>query len=241
MKKTLIPVLAAMLSSLVILGGCNTTPAGSESGQSSSTASVSSQEASAPQSEDTVDSQPESAADTKSTPTRGIWEDDTYTNDYAHITFTMPDGWVYANDDEIAALMNVGAEMLRDSGLNFSDKLLELQTIYDMMAQDKSTGSNVIILFENMNMLVGGSQYTEDDYLDALKTQLTTADVYDYKFGEPMDATISGETYRCIEAEAADIGATQYYYVRRNGNYMIGMIISLFGGTEIDDITSNFS
>lgn len=172
--------------------------------------------------------------------TRGTIEGNTYTSEYGGLTFEKPDSWVYASDEEIAEIMGVGADLISDSGTEFSKKMLEKQSVYDMMAQDKTTGSNVIVYYENLALVVGGTKTTEEEYIELLKKGLTDAAVFQYEFSDVTEQVISGETYLTFTAKLIDLGGTQTYYVRRVDKYMLGVIVSSFGEDNVAEIAGYF-
>lgn len=173
-------------------------------------------------------------------PTPGTWTDNVYENEYAGLTFTMPEGWTALSDEEISEMMGVGTEIMKESGLEFSEEMLELQSIYAMMAQNPTTGTNVSLMFENLALSAGGTKLTETDYIDALKSQLEQVGI-PYTFGETTERTIGGNTYVVLEADATDYGAKQFYCVRKSGKYMIASIITITGDDSVEDVFNCFN
>lgn len=176
----------------------------------------------------------------KNTPSRGTWEGNTFTNSFADLTFEMPDGWVAATDEEIASLMGVGVEVLKDSGKNYNKTLLEMQNIYDMMAQDPTTGSNLMLMFENLSFAIGGTKVTEAEYADIVLSQLKETGMYT-TFGEVKTETIGKHTYTVFSAANPDFQLSQDYLVRKEGSYMIGMVITAVGDADAESIKGMIS
>ena len=69
--------------------------------------------------------------------TRGTIDDEVYVNDCMGIEFVRPATWVYSTDEEIAAVIGIGVEMLGDK--KFQAALDENYALYDMMVIDKIT------------------------------------------------------------------------------------------------------
>ena len=85
---------------------------------------------------------------------RGSWDGNVYTNDSLNLTVTVPDGWKIATDEELAAIMGITIDSLTEQGV--SEEFLKAQNTYEMMAQDPTNGSNVIVMAENLTVSVGG-------------------------------------------------------------------------------------
>ncbi|MCL2563536.1 MAG: hypothetical protein FWE08_05830 [Oscillospiraceae bacterium] len=84
-------------------------------------------------------------------PTRGRWVGNTFTSEYLGLTFTMPNGWEVATEEDLAELMDLGADFMDDIldlDDDFWDVLDDDIAIHDMMASNALTGSNVQIIYE---------------------------------------------------------------------------------------------
>jgi hypothetical protein len=170
---------------------------------------------------------------------RGTWTGKVYTNDFAKIKFTLPEGWVAATDEEIAALMGQASDLFTDKQ-KWLIESAKLTTIYDMMVQDPETMNNISVMFENLSLSPGGTKVTEKAYLDMVTSQLASLETMTYTFDEPYKTKVNGVDYDTVRASEAEIGITQYYMVRRQDNYMVALIITVVGDTKIDDILANF-
>ncbi len=115
----------------------------------------------------------------------------------------------------------------------------KLTSIYDMMVQDPMTMTNVAVLFENLSVS-GGLNVTEEDYLEIATAQLSAMETLDYTFEGPSEATVNGVSYDTIMAYEENSDITQYYMVRRQDNYMVVLLITLTGNTEIGDLLTYF-
>ena len=82
---------------------------------------------------------------------RGVWEDNIYTNESLGLRFTMPTRWIVLTDEEIADVMGF-------SGVANRTLLL------DMMAASL-TGSNVSVMFVRLTPRFEGM--TEAEYIEA--------------------------------------------------------------------------
>jgi hypothetical protein len=170
---------------------------------------------------------------------RGTWNGKVYTNAFADIKFTLPEGWVAATDEEIASLMGQAADIFTDKEKWYIESA-KLTTIYDMMVQDPATMNNVSVMFENLSLSPGGLKITEADYLEIVTTQLASLETMKYTFDKPYKTTINGVVYDTVRATEENINITQYYLVHKQDNYMVALIITTAGDTKIDDILTSF-
>lgn len=168
--------------------------------------------------------------------TRGVVADNVYTSEYAGLKFTAPAGWVFGSDEDMAELMDIGADALGDAGLEYTEEALKKQTLYDMMCQDTSTGSSMLLLYENL-ALSGNTGITEEKYIEETRRLLKEADVYEYEFADTSEETLAGQTCKVMRADVTDYGFTQYYYVRKVDKYMLCIVFTIPGGVELSDVT----
>jgi|GEM_PF-3979901 len=166
---------------------------------------------------------------------RGTWTDNVFTNEFSDLKFTLPDGWDKATDEEMAAIADVDIDELTN---------MKSQVIYDMMCEDPQTASRILVDYENLSLSIGGTKYTEEEYLDA-GTDLLSELLADYTltFGEYEKETICDNTYTSLKVnlKSSDNSMIQTYFVRKYGNYMIVIIVTTSEDESIDSIMPNFS
>jgi hypothetical protein len=179
-----------------------------------------------------------SDSDTK--PARGVWDGNRYTSESAHIMFEMPDHWAAATDEELSASMGLRSDALVKAGMKFSKEMLQAKIVYDMMARDEQTGTNVLVLYENLALSTDGEKLSEDEYLKNLQQGLTQTDM-GYTFKGTDTQTLSEKTYYVLETQVAPARARQYYYVRKIDPYMLVIIISAVGEDTISQVAGYFS
>ena len=165
----------------------------------------------------------------------------TYSSDFNGLTFTAPEGWTYASNEEIANLMGSTAEEMFD-GDKLSQKALESQSLYDMMVMNQATGSNVIIFYEDLSKAIGGTKVTEEDYMDITKKGLEQQKPGTYEqMGESTKQKLGEQEYYTSSFTLKDEeGMEQHYYLRRIDNYMSGLIITTVQ-EDVADIIKSFS
>lgn len=222
---------------LTLLSACNAAPQQSPSPEpSAAESSAPVEETASPEPSEEISPSPEA---TETGIARGTWTDGVYTHDYAQLTFTLPEGWIAATDEDIASLMGQSVEILGDKQ-QWMIESAKLTTIYDMMAQDPATGNNALVMFENLSLSPGGLDISEEDYLEIAEGQMSQMESMDYTFSEPYNATVNGVKYLIVRADEANNNFSQYYLMHKQDKYMVGIIISIFDGTDIDDILPLF-
>lgn len=153
---------------------------------------------------------------------RGVWEDNVYRSDYLALSYTLPEGWVAASDDEIAEMMGLSLELL-DSDMEFSD----INSIYDFSVQDPTTGTNALLMMENLTLYPGGTAIKEKDYLKALHAQLMEQPFYDHESKLSIhEVSVAGYSYQAIDVALAELPICQTYLARRVGDYMNVIILT---------------
>ena len=173
--------------------------------------------------------------------TRGVINGNSYTSEYSGISFTKPDAWTYSSDEELAALVSVSADQLNTT--NFAKSVAEMGTVYDMMATDPATGSNVMVLYENMKITNAGNALSAKEYLDVLKTQLPTQSGMDYNFMAEETVDLNGKEY--LKGTVTLTGDTsiisQVYYMSAIGDVMNVVIVTPVNGVTAADVEAMFA
>ena len=106
-------------------------------------------------------------------PLRGIWDGDTYINEYLNMRFVMPMGWTVASDEEVADLAGFAADLFETYGQGLPDAFWDLagvNTLIDMMAMDPFTGVNVQVAYERL--VFPFRRATEIEFIQALTNNL---------------------------------------------------------------------
>lgn len=171
---------------------------------------------------------------------RGEIDGDVYKSEFIGIEFTKPESWVYSTDEEIAAVLDMDAELLVED--KFKDAIENADSVYDMMVKDTLTGTNINVGIENLSRTLS-TNVTEKQYLDALKSQLSEVSSMEVIFPEEYDSAKLGDTEftRAIcEAKVMGVTMTQAYYVRKVDGYMCFVIVTIVKGYTIEDIEAMF-
>lgn len=168
---------------------------------------------------------------------RGVIDENGYSSDYLGLRFTAPEGWVYATQSELSALMGEAVDITDQNKL-----FTELQLVYDMMVQDLLTGSNVIIIYENL-AVSGSEDITVEEYVEITKQGLTSVDMFTYTFNDEATVTLGDVDFTRVTVTCEYNGFTmeQAYYIAKLGSYMASISVTVTDGTSIETIEACFS
>ena len=170
---------------------------------------------------------------------RGIIEEGVYTSEFATLRFTLPgEGWQFLDDAEIAAALDLGVEIMAEEGFDLED--LNLATLYDMVARSEATNSNVMLMIEDLSHTPGAEQQPATVYLEQLRLQLESVELFDFTFEEPRTVALGGQTFDLLTAKVTGEDSEQHYLIRRQGEHMIIIIASLFGDLSFDQLLGLF-
>ena len=174
---------------------------------------------------------------------RGEITEDVYTNASIGLSFTLPGSeWRFADDETIAMMMGVEPEDISGDGWTYFYEG-EVAALYDMMAYNAETGSNTMVVIENLGLVPGAAPPTAGAHLEALRERLEEMDIFGFEFGQAFQSTINGETFEVlpIDVEALEREARQYYFVRIQGGYAVSIIASIFDDITVEELISHFS
>ncbi|SHI13448.1 hypothetical protein SAMN02745823_02693 [Sporobacter termitidis DSM 10068] len=174
------------------------------------------------------------SADNGGVPARGVWSNGVYSSVFTGLKFTLPDGWEVSPDEEVAEKMSIAADTLSDK-TKWAAAASGLSTIYDMMASDPTTGSNVIVMFENAD---GMASVSESDYLLAAAMAL---DPEDYTIDDTYTTKVGATDYKTLHVFEKYIEYDQYFFVHRQGNYMTSFVVTILDDTKIEDFLTHFA
>lgn len=159
---------------------------------------------------------------------KGSWNGNVYTNSTLGLTFTLPDGWMIADEENIEQTVG-GNEAVGGNDKKDDKKDHKNESPYDFMIVDAQTNANILLLAEDVSTAMGGSGMTESDYLTTIKSNLLSGQQTSYTPGEITTAVIAGETYSKMEVAVLYNGytsLTQTYYCKKVGSHMLSFIAS---------------
>ena len=165
----------------------------------------------------------------------GKWNGNVYTNDFLGLKFNLPEGWKYSSDEEIAEMMNLGADLLNDEQ-KASAELAKLTSVTYVAANNPNTGNNVTIMSEKLLM-----DLTTEYYINQLKTQLAAVESMKYTIGGTATEKVGSLEYDTLTVSVDAYGITQKYYIRKMDNYIACIILtSVNGETGINEMVNCF-
>lgn len=228
MKKTVCLLLVLAMAFLLI--GCNSAPKNDDVKQDDPAVTTAPKD-NGPEKEDPIE-KPEIS--------RGKIDGDVYTNEYMGFTFTKPASWLYATDDEIAQLINVAVDNVL--GESFKESAERIISVYDMMASDLYTRTNINVGYENLSLALA-TNITEAQYADVLKMQIGSLMGESYEFSELENVTL-GEvelTRMICTINMYGTTLTQVYYLHKIDKYMGFVIVTIPTGYTIQEIEALFN
>jgi len=170
----------------------------------------------------------------------GDIEEYVYTNESIGLSFTLPEGWKFADEETIDMMMGAGMELIAENGGHLDTA--GISAIYDMVAYNTSSDSNVMVMIETLTLEPGTELPTATDHLDGLQERLEEMDVFGFVFGQPFSTAVSGENFDALPV-TVDLNETptrQYYLVRIQGRHMVTIIASLFDDIAIEELIGFF-
>lgn len=173
--------------------------------------------------------------------TRGKIQGDVYKNEILGYEFTRPESWIFATDEEIASVLRVGAEALKED--KYAEALENNAALYDMMVVDGATRSSISIGYENLAKSLA-TNITEQQYAEAVKRQLEAIEEVEYTFADDFETVKIGDTeftrWSCSPTTSG-VTMTQVYYLHKVDGYMSFIIATLLGDYTISDIEAMFN
>ena len=173
-KKILSILLALMMVSLLLVACGNNEPVAEPEEIVQEEVEETENEVEEVEEEEEPEEEPEEAIDRES-PTRGVWENGVYTSEYLGLRFAPPGDWSAATDEEIAATMGIGMEVLDaftevDVDEDLWDEL-DIETFHEMIASNVFSGANVQIIFENLGF--AGMLMSESSFIQMMQDELS--------------------------------------------------------------------
>ncbi len=175
---------------------------------------------------------------------RGVIENNTYSSKFSGVALTAPDGWTFSSEEELLRIMNISQDLTYKND-ELTKKLLSLVAIYDAMITNNSTGSNIIIAYENLAKEVPNpGEYTINEYISAMETRFSSdlTSTHTKLSQEDVDLdgmTFTKDTYLVSRSSGDDL--TQVYYFQKIDNFIYMILVTTTNPAEIPDIESHFS
>jgi hypothetical protein len=162
---------------------------------------------------------------------KGTLTDTGFESPWMNLKFTTPENFIMSTEED---LQNLAAEDSTEVNADVYS--------YEMVSADATTGSNVMILIENLTL----SNTTIPQYIENFKQQLLV-EVPEFTFNSDLSTeTLAGNEYTKLEGQAtiSGIECKQYDLFRKIGNKMIVIAISVLqddSGNMYNTITNSFT
>lgn len=164
----------------------------------------------------------------------GEWKDGVYENSFLKYKFELPEDWTASTDKEIAAIMQLGEDVLESEGKYISE-VAKLSAVYFAVARD-ATGNSILIMAEKTT-----SMATLDEYMTALKTQLTSLTELEYTVIDEGTSKLGNAECSTVTFRESELGLLQKSYVYEEGEYFVVVTMtSTEGETLFDELENNF-
>ena len=159
--------------------------------------------------------------------TRGKLVKKVFTSTSAGVTFTLPEGWTYATDEELTKLeADDAASLTEEEKADLGSK--KYFVIEDMKAVNDTTGDTAGVLIEKQYTNITASQYARDTYDKALASAGGTGITLD----SATMKLLAGRYWDYCSMSIIGTSVDLTMYAARDGEYMI---IIYTGDADPDD------
>jgi len=149
----------------------------------------------------------------------GSWDGNTYTNEFAGITFNLPEGWYHFTNKQL--------------GNN------DLNSFYGMIARGPSDSPSIVMIFDKLSDEDMKNNFSATDYLTGVLNSY--AENYpNFILNGIENADVDGNAFKTFYL-IRDDSTYMRYFARVVDNYMLSISIIAPSLDEIDKVVENFS
>ena len=166
---------------------------------------------------------------------RGTTVGSTYKNDGVGIKFTVPEGWDFLKDDELAVEMNTGSKSFKEQLAN--------GVAYDAVAKNEKTGNMVIISFVDLEKKYANKEMTVEEYGEEMKKQLKqVSPTSTVALSDVELVDLDGEEFSRIVTGVTENKATtrRVTFLKNLNGVMFSAQVVLLDSTSISDVEEMF-
>ena len=167
---------------------------------------------------------------------RGIWEGNTFTNDFLGLQFNMPDGWNVVTGTALPTILYEGAEIS-----DYAWSLLEEPSLLDMSVNNPIGGGNLNIVIDRHC-----TSTTDEDFRQIVLDTIPELEAYGVSvtigsFDEPI--RIGRYYWYYLETEMDILGSPfiAHHFVTMRGRYIGKITISGLRDDTLEDILALFT
>lgn len=177
----------------------------------------------------------------------GFWEGDVYSNAALGLSFTLPEGWGYASDEELLKMIDEAAsnELLSDRGRMLSE--LNKGRFFYAMAAGGQGNDHVSIGFDLLNNVIGRDMRDEENYaavtVGQQETHLDESSGLTLNFGDTYRAQLGGKEFLVLPLvmTMSGVEVDQWIYLRRVDDRMAVIMITAFAGVDVETMAGGVS
>lgn len=171
----------------------------------------------------------------------GQAEGNVYESKFIGIGFKLPENWIFYTQEEINKINNIAADMVDE---DIAETLANADIIYDMYAQDNTTGNSVNINLEKMN-LISSAFNTAEQYTQLACTDLKDALLsmgYEEVIANATTVTFAGEECHAVDvvATAENVMLYEKIVCKKVGSYMVNITVATIGADERTSVLDKF-
>lgn len=210
MKQLLALLLA--LATLVSFVGCGETVPASTDETPVTTTTEESETTTTGESETTTTEEPETEptrAESKGGYVRGTVEGNTFTSEFLGLSCTVPEGWTFYSEEQ---MQEIGGEVVDYADEDDQETMENAKLIYEMFVIDESTGCNINMNLQKLNVLQMMAVDTEQvlkSQLDSTTSLLENMGVTDLQM-ELGTMEMDGKAFDAVEV-SGKIQGIEYY------------------------------
>ena len=169
---------------------------------------------------------------------RGEWVDNVYTNDFLGFSFTLPENWTLATDEELLSMLDTATDQFASEDLKerYDEAIEKASSFYDFAIFNLNTGESMILNVEDLSKTVGAILVSEDQFIDGIEANLEDVEGIEFEFLDREDTSLSFGSFRVANINLQDV-MTQRYFVMKEGKYMISLMVG-FANQAHDGVDS---
>lgn len=172
--------------------------------------------------------------------TMGTVNGTTYENEFIGIGCKVDDGWTFASEDDLKALIDITIDKFDEK---YQEQLEAAAIVYAMQVTDASTGNNININLEKLtglNKTMTASKYV-DSSLGQMSTALETAGFSNLQI-QKTEVEIDGTKHAAIAINADFSGVKIYEKVVciKCDDYMANITLATVSSDTTDELLSKF-
>ena len=162
----------------------------------------------------------------------GLWDEKYFVNNWSNIIVHAQGGYFSLTPDEMREITAGEDAEINDPSVAIDTSAVK--SLYDMAVFSEDNISNVMLRYDNANLLEGAGNADAAGYFEIIKNRLSEEDSSKYTFLDPAERVIAGETYFVGRVSIEKGLMLRDYYIRRYDNFFIIIIATCMPGMETE-------